>query len=91
MTITTPQAAAELPTTAQIAETMLNVLRHLGTAQDRRISPDQYDRVADQLIESLASLLQEIDWPRGMTLEAIHHAMTHGTTLRQAMYACQTG
>ncbi|MFG1709143.1 hypothetical protein ACFLIM_38725 [Nonomuraea sp. M3C6] len=86
-----PAPEAEPPTTAEIAETMLSVLRRLAAAKDRRILPDQYDSVTDQLMENLAALMREFDWPRGMALEAIHHAMTHGTTLRDAMLANQTG
>ncbi|GAA1768681.1 hypothetical protein [Nonomuraea bangladeshensis] len=91
MTITAPPAAAEPPASAQIAENMLNTLRQLAAATDRPLSPDQYDKAADHLTESLAALMYEAAWPRGMALDAIHHALTHGTTLRQAMLACQIG
>ncbi|GGO62953.1 hypothetical protein [Nonomuraea cavernae] len=91
MIITAPPAEADPPATAEIAETMLSLLRRLANAKARRILPDQYDSVTDQLIESLAALLQEFDWPRGMALEAINYAMTNGTTMRDAMYATQTG
>ncbi|MFF0770899.1 hypothetical protein ACFYUK_18585 [Nonomuraea wenchangensis] len=60
----------------------------------RRSTPEVAAQHADrnhELKNNLTTLMRDADWPHDMAIEAIDYALTHGTTLRQAMYACQTG
>lgn len=92
MTITAPALAEPDPplTPAELAENMLGLLRQFVAARKEHPLPF-HDRVLDRCTEALVILMYDQEWPRGMALEAINHAMEHGTTLREAMYACQTG
>ncbi|TDD53013.1 hypothetical protein E1286_08135 [Nonomuraea terrae] len=69
---------------------MLGILRQLTDAHNRELHT-MHEIVIGQTTEALASLLRECNWPRGMALQAINHAMVNHTTLRQAKYACQIG
>ncbi|MFI6889126.1 hypothetical protein [Streptosporangium canum] len=79
----------------EMAEHLLAVLR-LANASDVPGVPNQTGRresdgVYGHTHEALIRLLRVIRWPRGMASEAIMHAIEDGCTMREALFACQTG
>lgn len=86
---TTGTAPETRPTTAELGEQLLTMLRNLGMAEDTEHA--RWDGAYGDVQEALIKLLHTADWGRGMAVDAINHAMTEGVTLREAMYACQTG
>lgn len=82
------------PITRAVAEHKLHLLRVITDANANHDLPG-YEQAADELSEILIAYMGEqqgkYGWPRSMALEVIDHAIKHRTTLREAMYACQTG
>ncbi|WP_433235267.1 hypothetical protein ACQPYK_25050 [Streptosporangium sp. CA-135522] len=85
----TDTAAEARPTTAELGEQLLNLLRALNMAEDQELA--RWHGAYGDTREALIKLLGTQDWGRGMAIDAIHHAITKHVTLREAMLATQTG
>ncbi|WP_424533727.1 hypothetical protein ACOZ38_25660 [Sphaerisporangium viridialbum] len=80
--------------TAVIAEKLLDMLRLVNWAQDQTLAraDNVYGEVEEALILAICQANPEpFRWNREMARTAIDHAMLDGCSLRQAMYATQTG
>ncbi|MDP9843354.1 hypothetical protein [Streptosporangium lutulentum] len=87
--MTTATATQARPTTGALGEQLLTLMRALDSAEDQTLA--RWDGAYGDAQEALIKLLGTQRWPRGMAMEAINYAMTQGVTLREAMYANQTG
>ncbi|MEU7891781.1 hypothetical protein AB0B45_02825 [Nonomuraea sp. NPDC049152] len=86
--------SGEHPTTAQIGEKLLDLLRGCNSAENQTLarSDHAYGAVHEALIHVITEAQPApFQWPHAMAEEAIQHAMLDGCTLRQAMFAVQAG